>query len=159
MNFRVMFVFLMPLLLSLACAESSPPPLMDLVEAADLVVVADVTAVTDAADSRMPARTDRVAHLAVRETWKGQPVAALEVPFNDFARWPAPPAYVAGTRVVALLRREGGAWGTVGMSAGVIAAGGGEDLATLRARMAKALGDGERHSTECGGPAAAPGLP
>jgi len=128
----------------LAACQNAGAPSRELVDMADLVVLADVTSVStalagEAGDGSMPAGSDRVARLQVRETWKGPRLAALDVPFNDFLRFPAPPAYVAGARVVAFLRRDGVEWSTVGMSAGVIAVGESGELEGLRVQVARAV--------------------
>ena len=128
---------------SMACRDSTAP-LWDLVDAADLVVVADVERVSPTGPAEgagsldMPPFTDMAARLSIRETWKGDAPASLVVPFNDFATWPAPPAYAEGSRIIALLRRSGGEWTTVGMSAGVIAATP-ATLEDLRQQVAQAV--------------------
>jgi hypothetical protein len=100
-------------------------PLWNLAESADLIVLADVIevspdrAASGASCTRMPEGTDRVAHLWVLETWKGEPATLVDVPFNEFLKWPAPPSYTAGDVVVAFLKRTGREWTTVGMSSGV----------------------------------------
>jgi hypothetical protein len=122
--------------LSTGCGRASDP-LRSLTQSADLIVLADVERVIDAPPAPAPARpamppgTDRIARLRVRETWKGRTVARVDVPFNDYAKWPAPPRYVEGETVVAFLRRAGGEWTTVGISAGTIVKHG-EEIAALR---------------------------
>ena len=117
-------------------------PIQDLAATADLIVLADVEQVTSAGDretaggAAMPPGTDQVARLRVRETWKGPPTAVVEVAFNDFVKWPAPPAYASGETVVAFLRRAGPEWTTVGISAGIVDAGRGS-LADLRQAVEK----------------------
>jgi hypothetical protein len=120
-----------PALFLLRTASPEPiHPLGDLSGSADLIVLADVEHVSEAARTEprdgamMPPGTDRVAHLKVREIWKGPGLDSVDVPFNDFGRWPAPPGYVEGETVVAFLRHDGREWTTVGMSQGAIAARG-----------------------------------
>ncbi|HZI93560.1 MAG TPA: hypothetical protein VFE84_04920, partial [Patescibacteria group bacterium] len=111
--------------LSTAC-HGKLEPLHDLVGPAELIVLADVVHVVEApavwpqGRPRMPPGTDLVAQLAVRETYKGRPLARVEVAFNDHQKWPEPPRYVAGDTVIAFLRRDGEVWTTVGMADGAI---------------------------------------
>ena len=110
---------------STAC-HGKAEPLRALVGPAELIVLADVGHVAESPAAgpqgrpRMPPGTDLIAHLIVRETFKGEPLATVDVAFNDHEKWPAPPRYVAGDTVMAFLRRNGQLWTTVGMADGAI---------------------------------------
>ena len=136
---RVLIVLLLAALPLLAFLPSGRPwraagePLWDQVLSSDLVVLAQVTKVTNDC-SRMPEGTDRVAHLRVIEIWKGRWPGILEVPFNDYLPWPPPPRYREGETVIAFLRRDGESWTTVGMGSGALEPG--RDAVTeLRTRV------------------------
>src|SRR5215831_17610136 len=142
------FVLLSALLV--ACGRGSNGPAAPdaperlLAGASDLIVLADVVSVTEVAPARvddrpsMPPGTDYRARLKVRETWRGPVLDSVDVLFNNFEKWPAPPVYVAGERVVAFLKRDGRAWTTVGMSGGRVVAGD-SDLGELRAAVKSAV--------------------
>jgi hypothetical protein len=99
----------------------SPVPLWDLVEQADLIVVAVVEEVVLAPPMQPEAepRWDAdVARLSVLEVWKGDAPEVVEVGFTAALICPAPPRYEVGRTVTAFLHRAEGAWQTVGLSYG-----------------------------------------
>ena len=107
----------------------SPVTLWGLTEEADLVVLADITNVTPAAETRGTPMRDApsssrlggsgsVARLLVREVWKGEAAGAITVDFDPNYICPAPPRYVAGKTVIAFLTDEDGHWRTVALSYG-----------------------------------------
>lgn len=101
----------------------SPVPLFDLVNSSELVVMAEVVEIRE--EERLTEPTpeysnallahldqDAVARLRVVETWKGEPMAAVDVLFPRSLICPAPPRYVEGKVVIAFLtflRRARGA--------------------------------------------------
>ena len=101
-----------------------PQTLWEVAKAADLVVLAEVSRVTDnpACKKRDDCFLDgSIAWLEVRETWKGAaPVGPLQVFFEPNMICPAPPRYVRGETVVAFLGRhpEKEGWTTVSLSYG-----------------------------------------
>jgi hypothetical protein len=105
------------------CPRPSSVPLWELVEEAQLVVLADVAGIEEDA---FPAPGDPdpfendVATLRVRETWKGAPVDALPVRFSRRTTCPPPARYEPGALVLAFLQRRGNGWATVGLSSGTI---------------------------------------
>jgi len=93
------------------------------------VVLADVTEVTEATETGPTPLRDApsssriggpgsVAHLRVREVWKGEAPAAIRVAFDPNYLCPAPPRYVAGKTVVAFLIDADEVWETVALSYG-----------------------------------------
>lgn len=106
----------------LAVAYPIPPvPLWELLEKAELVVLARVDAVED-----LPERDEewntQLARLSVVETFKGSPAKQLEVPFPGNMICPAPPDYVPGQKVLTFLAlsQEDGTLYTVGLSYGTL---------------------------------------
>ena len=107
----------------------TPVTLWDLVQEADLVLLADVAEVTEAVET---AGTDlrgapsasrmggpgSIAHLRIREAWKGVADGTVEVAFDPNYICPAPPRYVAGKTVVAFLTRDGDTLSTLALSYG-----------------------------------------
>jgi hypothetical protein len=144
----------------------SPVTLWDLTREADLVVLADVTDITN---TEVPAATPMrdtpsssrtfgagaIAHLHVREVWKGETgnsSGTIEVAFEPNLICPAPPRYVAGKTTVAFLAKpeagkaDGGAadvapagvpWHTVALSYGTHYPAAGE-IADYRDRVREA---------------------
>ena len=109
----------------------SPAPLWELTKRSQLVVLADVIAITkpgmadseEKPDRKKPVDNifrDATARLRIRETWKGNPVAALDVRFPDTLICPAPPRYVEGEVVIAFLFQNEGVWETTSLSYGTI---------------------------------------
>jgi len=107
----------------------TPVPLWGLIEEADLVVLADVADVTEAAETGGTSLRDApsasriggpgsIAHLRVREVWKGEAPGVVRVEFDPNYLCPVPPRYVAGKTVVAFLTGEEGTWATVALSYG-----------------------------------------
>ena len=107
----------------------SPVTLWGLTSEATLVVLADIPAVTEATETGgtalrdAPSSTRRggagaIAHLRVREAWKGAASGTIEVAFDPNYICPAPPVYVAGKTVVAFLTADGDLWRTVALSYG-----------------------------------------
>ena len=107
----------------------SPVTLWGLTEEADLVVLADITNVTQAEETDgtplrdAPSSTrlngaGSVAHLRVREVWKGEAPGAITVDFDPNYICPAPPRYVVGKTVIAFLYDQDGHWRTVALSYG-----------------------------------------
>jgi hypothetical protein len=107
----------------------TPVPLWGLIEEADLVVLAEVADVTEAAETGGTSLRDApsssrmggpgsIAHLRVREVWKGEAPGVVPVAFDPNYLCPAPPRYVTGKTVVAFLTREDGTWATVALSYG-----------------------------------------
>lgn len=112
---------------------------------AELVVVAKVVSVADRQPTDEVDLDDAVATLEVVETWKGQAVRTLEVPFASHLICPAPPRYLPGRTVLAFLVREKqGGWSTLGLSYGTLYPEKGE-LEALResARAWGALREGD----------------
>lgn len=106
----------------------APRTLWDLTKQAELVVWADVEEVTalPPAESREEEQhRDRwddgeVAHLRIRETWRGKalPGEQIDVRFNGSYICPAPPRYTPGLAVIAFLMRVDGHWRTIALSYG-----------------------------------------
>ncbi len=116
----------------------SPEPLWPLTAEAELIVVAEVSAVED-----LPRNEDSwvsaVARLRVIETLKGQRVESMRVPHAANLVCPAPPRYAVGETVVAFLRREDEGWRTVSLSYGTLYPRGAEleDMITMVRAAAK----------------------
>src|SRR5437867_8999797 len=74
----------------------SPVPLWELVERSQTIVLADVVEVREgkAHDQDEPPWNSAIAQLKVRQTWKGEHVDQIEVPFPANLVCPAPPRYV-----------------------------------------------------------------
>lgn len=107
----------------------SPVTLWGLTSEATLVVIADITEVSEATETGgtslrdAPSASRRggagaIAHLRIREAWKGEAAGTIEVAFDPNYICPAPPVYVAGKTVVAFLSRDGERWHTVALSYG-----------------------------------------
>src|SRR5262245_38473549 len=78
----------------------SPVTLWELVEQADLIVVARVVSVWELeVDEEKPSWYSSMAHLAVVETWKGERVTDLAVHYPGNLLCPAPPVYAMGELV------------------------------------------------------------
>lgn len=112
----IAFLGLVPLYYHIHVAAD---PLAGLVEAADLVILADVTEVLKS--SREPGTGGSLARLQVRETWKGPSHKLVEIPFDPWQMWPAPPRFAPGEVVVAFLTRSRGGWSiATGTSSGAL---------------------------------------
>ncbi|WP_223644757.1 hypothetical protein [Corallococcus sp. EGB] len=107
----------------------SPWTLRELTQSSELVVWADVEAVTWApppTSSEKEAGLDgfddgQIARLRIREVWRGtaaRPDEQLEVHFNGSLICPAPARYEPGLAVVAFLERRDGRWRTLALSYG-----------------------------------------
>lgn len=96
-----------------------PKPLWPLAEEADLIVVAEVTAV-DPLPRDEDGPVSAVAELKVAETLKGPRLKSVEVPYAAGLLCPAPPRYEVGETVVAFLRRKDDLWLTVSLSYGTL---------------------------------------
>jgi hypothetical protein len=127
----------------------SPVPLWELTEEADLIVLGDVTGVEewsdeeessmrDADSSSRRSSAEAIAHLTVREVWKGEAGAQVEVGFNPNTICPAPARYVPGKLVAAFLSRGEDGWYTVGLSYGTLYPAAGE-VGDLRDRVQEAV--------------------
>ncbi|MEM9291668.1 MAG: hypothetical protein AAGD01_08305 [Acidobacteriota bacterium] len=102
-----------------SAAEISPVPLWKLTSEAELIVVAEVSAIEE-----LP-RTERSsnsasAQLSILETLKGPELVTVEVPYAARVICPQPPRYAEGETVVAFLAQHRGAWRTVGISHGAL---------------------------------------
>lgn len=117
--------------LSLRSYPISPVTLWDLIKNSQLIVLADVIEITkapplSATELADPTRSpdeifrDATARLRIRETWKGEPLAGVDVKFPDSLICPAPPRYVPGKVVLAFLSRNKEAWETTALSYGTI---------------------------------------
>lgn len=97
----------------------SPKPLWPLTAEANLIVVAEVTAMEP-----LPYDEERwvsaIAHLLVLETLKGPQRTTVEVPFAKNMICPAPARYAEGETVVAFLARDQNEWRTVSLSYGTL---------------------------------------
>jgi hypothetical protein len=112
----------------------TPVTLWDLLTGSQVVVLADVGAVTDcwAKDDEDPPaachglRGDAIAMLRVREIWKktesvaDSDLASLLVRYEAHMICPAPPRYEPGKLVIAFLRQGGSGWETVALSYGTL---------------------------------------
>jgi len=127
----------------------SPVPLWDLTEEAELIVLGDVKGVeetkatedpllNDATSSGAADDSDWVAHISVREVWKGEAGAQVDVSFDPRFICPAPPRYVAGKLVAAFLTSYGETWFTVGLSYGTLYPAAGE-IGDFRDRVREAV--------------------
>lgn len=97
----------------------SPLTLWELVERADLIVLADVEGV----DRLGPGAggedwNTQQARLRVVERWKGEGPPELTVGFPGNLTCPAPPRFDHGRRVLAFLGREHEEWAIVGLASG-----------------------------------------
>jgi hypothetical protein len=91
--------------------------LWELVERSQLIVLAEVEKVSPLDHSDRDWNS-AVARLRVIETWKGQRLETVEVPYPANVICPAPPVFDPGHRVVAFLVKEKDGWSTVGLSYG-----------------------------------------
>ncbi len=109
-----------------------PKPLWPLTAEAELIVVAEVTAVEPLPHDD-ESWDSAVAHLQILETLKGPRLDAVRVPFPKTLVCPAPPRYAEGETVVAFLARRAEAWKTVSLSYGTLYPEGGdlEDVTTM----------------------------
>jgi hypothetical protein len=126
----------------------SPVPLWELTDEATLIVLGDVIEIagsTEAIEESLPGAPPftrstgsvAVARIAVREVWKGEAGAQIEVFFEANLICPAPPRYVTGKLVAAFLSREENHWYTVGLSYGTLYPTAGE-VDDLRDRVREA---------------------
>lgn len=83
----------------------SAVPLWDLTTTATTIVVAKVRAV-EMAPEQDGRHDSHIARLDVIETWKGDDVPSLDVPFPGNLICPAPPMYAEGDVAVAFLEPE-----------------------------------------------------
>ncbi len=128
--FLVVLTLVMP---ATAAAYPIPPkPLWPLTAEAELIVVAEVSAVED-----LP-REERgldsaLARLRVTETLKGPRMSFVEVPYAAGLVCPRPARYTVDETVVAFLRREKKVWRTVSLSYGTLYPEGAEleDVTTM----------------------------
>lgn len=101
-----------------------PVPLWDLVEGAELIVLAHIETVEEPADPVEEDRfwfPDHIAELVVQEVWKGAEVSRVRVEFPASLICPAPPRYEVNEQVLAFLARdEDAGWRTVGLSYGTL---------------------------------------
>jgi hypothetical protein len=99
----------------------SPVTLWELVEKADLIVLAE-TKVVEPMKERDRAWNDADAVLKVLETWHGPAFKEVRVPFSSRIICPAPPRYVAGEMVLAFLEKDpkSGRYETIGLSYGAL---------------------------------------
>jgi hypothetical protein len=96
-----------------ASAYPIPPvPLWQLIEQADLIVVASVARIEEHRATEAEMKDPRAdlfewdtAVLTVAETWKGTPLRQVRVPFTASMICPAPPRYIEGETVLAFLER------------------------------------------------------
>jgi len=127
----------------------SPVPLWELTEEAELIVLGEVTEVNESTDAgerslrNAPSSTriggpGSMARIAVREVWKGEAGAQVEVSFDPNYICPAPPRYVPGKTVAAFLTRDGDRWYTVGLSYGTLYPAA-ADVGDFRARIQEAV--------------------
>jgi len=127
----------------------SPVPLWDLTREADMIVLADVLDVVPATgpfpvsmlDAPSSSRIDgagSMALLRVRESWKGEVLAAVNVNFDSNMMCPAAPRYAKGKVVAAFLGREEDHWSTVALSYGTLYPAAGE-IEDFRARVKEAV--------------------
>lgn len=130
----------------------SPVHLWQLIDEADVVVLADVESVAlggqgergnmrDAPSATTVRTTElgpSIARLRVRDTWKGAAPSSIEVPFNSGMICPAPPRFVARDTVVVFLAHAGEAWSVIALSYGVrrVAPA---DIAPTRERIREAV--------------------
>ena len=84
-------------------------PIEALVSRSDLVVLAEVVEVEESSLAPTPVR---IAHLRIRETWKGEHATIVDVPFDATLLWPQPPRYIPGETIVVFLRKDAGNWTT-----------------------------------------------
>ncbi len=108
---RLVALFALGLLVLVPQADSypiSPVPLWELVERAELIVLAEVGPTNSEPENDEHHWNRDVASLEVIEVWKGQARARsqLRVNYSKDLVCPAPPRYVAGAIVVAFLARD-----------------------------------------------------
>ena len=127
----------------------SPVPLWELTEEADLIVLGDVTVVEERFEESANSGDDNtstirahfpeaMARIMVREVWKGEAGAEVEVAFDPNYICPAPARYVPEKLVAAFLSRGEDEWYTVGLSYGTLYPGAGE-IGDLRDRVQEAI--------------------
>jgi hypothetical protein len=117
---RSLLVLLAAAVLAPRSTDAYPIPpvaLWELVERSQLIVLAEVEKVSPmerAGDDWNSA----VARLRVIETWKGQRLETVEVPYPANMICPAPPVFDPGHRVIAFLVKGKDGYSTVGLSYG-----------------------------------------
>lgn len=137
---RLVFPVVLALVLpATAVAYPIPPkPLWPLTAEAELIVVAEVSAVENLPREEH-SLVSALARLRVSKTLKGPRMSLVEVPYAAGLICPAPPRYAVDETVVAFLRHEKGSWRTASLSYGTLYPQGAdlEDvLAMVRAALA-----------------------
>jgi hypothetical protein len=117
--------------------------LWELVEDAELIVLADVRGVRrkeapPTAGLLRLMEEDATAELAIVEVWKGDASGLVAVPFSLDMICPAPPRYVVGKRVLAFLKEQTGQWTTVERSDGTLYPDDDETVDAFRGLVARA---------------------
>jgi hypothetical protein len=88
---------------------------------ADLIVLAETTAIEKRKTGRDHDWNSAEAVLKVLERWHGPAVSEVRVPFPATLACPAPPRFVEGEMVLAFLEKgESGSWGVIGLSYGTL---------------------------------------